>query len=142
MSKLQQRAWINLIVIAIILVFIAIRFVVVADGLKEVEAGFVGLLSFVIVAGLCVLQPILSRKEQGQIRFDERDRLINYRAILGTYIALWLLTFTALFSTLVSDNAVPVYVLRILLGAIAIILVLVYSILILIQYGWRDKDNE
>lgn len=32
MNRLQQRAWTNLIVIAIILVFVAIRFVVTADG--------------------------------------------------------------------------------------------------------------
>ncbi len=141
MNRLQQRAWTNLTVVVIILVFIAIRFVVTVDGLKEVEGGFVGLFTFGFVAGLCVLQAILSRKKQGEIRFDERDRLVNYRAILGTYIALWLLIFSALFSTLVSDNPVPVYVLRMLLGVIVIVLVLVYSILILVLYGRRGKGE-
>jgi len=144
MNRLQKRAWVNLIMMAIMFVYVAIRFFVLADGLKEVESGFAGLLTYLFVAGLCVLQPLLSRKKD-QVHFDERDRLINYRAILGTYTAFWLLILPAfLFPWFVlgSDDLVSVHVLRILLAAIAIILLLVYSILILVQYDWGGKDNE
>ena len=91
------------------------------------------------------LEPILFRGKRNQVSFDERDQLINYRAVLGAYSVFWLV-FTAAcmipWSIIGPSGSISVNVLPIMLCGIGIALTLVHSVATIIQYGRRRDDGE
>jgi hypothetical protein len=99
----------------------------------------------VIVGGLGWLLPFLVHKRQKQITFDERDRLIHKRAVLAAFVVLWLYFIAACVTAWlvvgprgsISVNVMPLT----LVGGVAIF-TFAQIVATLIQYGWRDKDNE
>jgi len=99
------------------------------------------------ITGLMGLSPILYKKERGKVSFDERDELINYRAVLAAYSVFWLV-FTAAcmipWSIIGPSGSISVNVLPIMLFGIGITLALVHSLVILIQYGRgiKEKNHE
>jgi len=146
-SRLQKRALGNLIMLTTILVYTTVKILVKAYDPEETIRYFGEMLTFAaFVGGILALLPVfLLRIKQSEIRYDERDRLINHKAVLATYVTLWLLIICAInlsWSISTSTGSVPAYVLQIVVGGVGCILVLVYSLAILVQYGWRDKNNE
>ena len=82
--------------------------------------------------------------KEGVLSFDERDRLITFRAITVTYLLFWVFLFAGLFTLgiIMEDKVISAKVLTSLLAGIAIILFAVYSATILIQYGRGGKDGR
>ena len=145
MNRFQKLARFNLIVILIALTLSAIAvsvfYFVVDLPIRRAFGGF----GFMGITGLIGLSPILYKKERGKVSFDERDELINYRAVLAAYSVFWLV-FTAAcmipWSIIGPSGSISVNVLPIMLFGIGITLALVHSLVILIQYGRREKGNE
>ena len=147
MNKTQKIARFNLIVILIALTLSAIAvsalYFVVDLPIRRAFGGF----GFMGITGLMGLSPLLYKKERGKVSFDERDELINYRAVLAAYSVFWLV-FTAAcmipWSIIGPSGSISVNVLPIMLLGIGITLALVHSLMILVQYGWgiKGKNHE
>ena len=147
MNRFQKLAWFNLIVILIALILSAIAvsvfYFVVDLPIPRALGGF----GFMGITGLMGLSPVLYKKERGKVSFDERDELINYRAVLAAYSVFWLV-FTAAcmipWSIIGPSGSISVNVLPIMLFGIGITLALVHSLVILIQYGRgiKEKNHE
>ena len=143
MNRWQKIAWFNLTVIATTLILCAIAVGILATivGMPKALAGL-GLLG---IFGLMGLSPILFREKQNQVPFDERDQLINYRAVLGAYSVFWLVFTAACMIPWViigPSGSISVNVLPIMLGGIGITLTLIHSLAILIQYGRIGKGEK
>lgn len=145
MNRFQKLAWFNLIVILIALtlsaIAVSVLYFVVDLPIRRALGGF----GFMGITGLMGLSPILYKKERGKVSFDERDELINYRAVLVAYSVFWLV-FTAAcmipWSIIGPSGSISVNVLPIMLFGIGITLALVHSLVILIQYGRSDKGEK
>ncbi len=143
MNRWQKIAWYNLIVIAISLTLsgTAIGVLALLVGMPKAIGGL-GLLGFL---GFLGLSPVLFRKKRGEVDFDERDRLINYRAILGAYSMLWLVLTAACmipFFIIGPSGSISVCWLPLMLFTISITLTLVHSMGILIQYGRGGEGKK
>jgi len=143
MNRAQKIARFNLIVIltALILSVTAIGVIYFAIGLP-IQRAFGGF-GFMGITGLMGLSPLLYKKERDKVSLDERDQLINYRAVLVAYSVFWLV-FTAAcmipWWIIGPSGSISVNVLPIMLFGIGITLMLVHSLVILVQYGWGAKE--
>ena len=145
MSRAQKTARFNLIVILIALslsaIAVGVFYFVVDLPIRRAFGGF----GFMGITGLMGLSPLLYKKGRGKVSFDERDELINYRAVLAAYSVFWLV-FTAAcmipWSIIGPSGSISVNVLPIMLFGIGITLMLVHSLVILVQYGRGGKDGE
>jgi hypothetical protein len=145
MSRLQRIARFNLIVILIALglstIAIGVAYLVAGMPIQRALGGF----GFIGICGLTALSPILYKKEQGNVDFDERDLLIQRRASLGAYTIFWALFVLAAmipFFVLGPDGAVSVKYLAAMVFGGMVTVGLVQSIVTLEEYGWRNKDDE
>jgi hypothetical protein len=145
MNREQKMARFNLIVIlaSVVLSIIAVSVLYFVVGLPMHRAlGGSSLMGF---CGLAGLSPTLFRKKQGQVSFDERDLLIQKKASLRAYTMFWVLFVAAAMipffvlgpKGLISVKALPAMV----IGGI-ITIVLVQSIVILEEYGWKDQGEK
>lgn len=143
MNRNQKMAWFNLIVIVASLTISG-----TAIGISTILYGMptaLGGLGFLGIAALIGMSPILFRKRRGQISFDERDQLIYKRATLAAYSTFWFF-FTAAcmipWWILETGAKIRVVVLPCMLAGGFIIVQLVQSVTILVQYGWKESKNE
>lgn len=134
MSATQKFAWFNLAVIGIALAAAGALF----PFLGKATFGCFGLL------GLMGLGPLFFRGKAGQVVADERDLLIHQRAWTIAYSLFWVVFVLAatLLSPLIygQDGAVPVVIVQ---GGVAVGFMLVYvigSIAILMQYAGDSRD--
>ena len=143
MNRAQKIALYNLIVIMASLTFTgaAVGILAIVQGIPKALGG----LGFLGILGLIGLPPILFFKKRGQLGFDERDLLIYNRASLVAYSLFWVFfTATCMVPWLVLERGarVPVVVLPCMLAGGFVIVQLIQSIAILIQYGWRNKGEK
>ncbi len=145
MNRAQKIARFNLIVILISLTLSAIAVSVFYFVVDLPIRGAFGGFGFMGITGLMGLSPFLYKKERDKVSLDERDVLINYRAVLVAYSVFWLV-FTAAcmipWWIIGPSGSISVNVLPIMLFGIGITLMLVHSVVILIQYGRRDKGEK
>ena len=136
-------AWFNAIVIVLVLTLSGGTVAILAFTIGMPKA--LGGLGFLGFSGILGLSRVLFRKKQDQIDFDERDQLIHMRAILGTYSIFWLVFTSACmipFFILGPKASISVSWLPMMLVGIGFTLTLIHSVLILIQYGWKEKNYE
>ena len=143
MNRLQKIAWYNLIIIATscVLSGAAVGALATIVGIPRALGGL-GLMG---ICGLMGFSPILFREKRNQVGFDERDQLIQKKAMLIAYSTFWICFVSACMipwsiigpSGSISVNALP----SIVLGGF-IILMLVQSVAILVQYGWTCKGEK
>jgi hypothetical protein len=99
-----------------------------------------------IVAALGARRVFRAQSDGKKIWFDERDQFISYGAVLHAYYAACIVLILGLIFSMgeLRDTTVsiPLYVLPLSLSSIALVVLFVYSISILIQYGWGGKTNE
>lgn len=143
MNRLQRMACFNLIVIAICLGLCAGAITVLAlvIGLRNALGGFV----FIGFAGIMLISPFIFPKDKGSVRFDERDELIQKRAVLVGFAASYCFFIAVCVITWLIvgiDGSVSVNMLPIMVCGGFITYELGRSVAILIQYGWGNKDNE
>ena len=90
--------------------------------------------------GLMWVLPLVKSGKNVHKGYDERDLLIFKRAVLVAYSVLWMYFVTACISIcwLKGPNAdVPLSLFLGIIFAGAILFMLVHSLTILVQYGWR-----
>jgi len=138
MNKTRKGAMAVMVISILLLVFsmtIPLAWLYKVPVLKILPLVFL-VLSY-IAMGLSI---IFFRKKQSPSEpdFDERDRIIKRKAILASYITLWILVFlgcTIPFMITDQCGIMPVSLLPIALFIMFIIVMLVYSLTILMQYG-------
>ncbi len=95
--------------------------------------------------GMNALHVVRKPKQwKGIYPYDERDQLVHYRALLYVFYALCTV-FTIgsiVIPSTIGLKTIPFYILPLCFSGAAILIVLVYSVAVLIQYGWRAKENE
>ena len=99
-------------------------------------------ISLFIIISLILLRIKQSRAE---VDFDERDNAIKKNAVMVAFISLWALLIAASFipTLIVGDNgAIPVCFLPVINIAVFLIVMLVYSVAILIQYSRGAKGEK
>ena len=101
---------------------------------------------FAYIAIVIVALTFLRKKQSpNEPDSDERDELIKKRAVLVSFVSVWLLLIAATlipWFILGETGAIAVYVLPLINLVIFMVAMVVYSVAILIQYGWGGKDAE
>lgn len=125
---------------AFLLSCIAVAILYVKVGMPRALLGFL----LMCLSGLAGFSPLIFKKDKGKVILDERDRLIKERAGLGGFTAAFLFVGMACmipFFILGPDRAISVtWLPNIFIGA-GISHAFVYSLVILEQYGWREKGE-
>jgi len=146
MNELQKRAWYNLSVIVLLFGYASIRIAIEGGFAKEpLEVILVVFMAYSIGASAGTQQRIFSRKKTGKIFFDERDRFINYRAVMITFLFLWLSLFIMFlfpWSNIWPNGLVPELVVQMLPAGMCAVFLIVYSMAVLIQYGRGGKNGR
>ncbi len=146
MNKTQKIAWFNLV--GTLLCFaLGIYIVVEVFILRRLPEGFGrfwGLPAFWLITGVAI---IFIRKKQSpaEVDCDERDNFIKKRAVLASFVSVWILLFA---SSIIprfivgQDGSIPVCLLPIINFGIFLIAMLVCSVAILAQYGRTGKGEK
>ena len=146
MNRTQKGAWINLaggLICIASFGYIFVQFFI----LKKLP-GLTGL--WPLLAAYCLLlgAPIVFlRKKQSphEVDKDERDSLIEKRAVIAAFVSVWISLFAA---TMIPrffvgiDGAIPVWSLAFINVGILFITLAIYSVAILVQYGRGGKDGR
>ncbi len=157
MNKTQKCATSILVIMLLLLIFsITIPIAWFNDIPVIRQAPLILLILTYIVMGLSII--ILRRKKSpSEVDYDERDAIIKQKAIFASYIALWILVFLACTvpfviggrfkigpsSPMTADGeTLLVSLLPIVLFLMFVVVMLVYSLTILIQYGWARKGAK
>ena len=147
MNKTQKGALVNLVG-ALLNIAIAVFLVVEIVILRRLPESFSE--KFWVLIAVCMLGPILVifyRKKQSpaEVESDERDNLIKYRAVLASFISVWILlaavTIIPRFVVGIAGT-IPIWLLAFINVGVLLVAMLVYSVAILVQYGWGGKDGE
>jgi hypothetical protein len=100
---------------------------------------------FIGICGFMGLSPFLYKKDSGKVSFDERDHLIQRKAILGAYSIFWFLFVMAAmvpFFILGPEGTISVKYLPAMVFGGMITVTLVQSLVTLNAYGWNNKGEE
>ena len=146
MNKTQKGAWVS---IAMALICIAsFGYIYVQLFILRKLPGLADMWPLAIIYFVLLIMPVvLMRKKQSpqEVEKDERDRMIEKRAVIAAFISVWILLFAAsLIPRFIVglDGAIPVWSLAFINVGILVIVLLVYSVAVLVQYSWRGKDGE
>ena len=143
----KEEAWIGLLLGVPILVIPSVVAVFIA---YDRGLSFAPLLMFtgtVIWGGLLWLLPYIQhkfRKDKKKITFDERDQLIHKRAVMVSYVALWLYFVAAWMITwciVGPHGSISVNVMPLMLVGGLVLFNCVQSLASLIQYGRGAEDG-
>ena len=142
MNRWQKIAWYNIIVIttALLLTGITVAILTTLFGMPKALGG----LGVMGLCGFAGLSPVLFRKKQEHIEFDERDQLINQKAALAGFGIAFLVTGLACmlpFFILGPNSSMSIFWLPMIFGATGLTMYIAHSITILIQYGKGGKDG-
>jgi hypothetical protein len=115
--------------------------------LKKASAGFVvefSLLAIFIMGGSLLVWS-LKRQSSKEPEADERDKLITNKAAMAAFVSGWIVfpAVSAIPRFILGDNScIPAWSLPLINFGALIIIMMVYSMAILVQYGWRGKDGR
>ena len=143
MTKIQRKAYIRLIAIGVIIVVSAVLLVMFREkGVLNV-LGMLGFLWIFAIPGLMGPPPFVPfRKKKGQVIFDERDTRILQRATADAFgafwyvfpiLCLWLYLLVNVYRTEGLGMISSAFI-TIMAGGGGILVVLVQSVSIIIQY--------
>jgi hypothetical protein len=142
---MQKMAWFNLIVVSLALglsvTAFAIFHFVLGLPVSRAASGF----AFIGIMGFCGLNPVLFRKGESKVQFDERDTAIQRKAVIAAYATFWLLFVAAAmipWFIIGPNGTITVNYLPWMVFGGMFVVVLMQSIVTLTEYGWRGKDNE
>jgi hypothetical protein len=145
MNRQQKNAKFNLIVILAALELsvttFGITYLIVGLPIHRALGGF----GVIGIMGLAGLSPFLYKKNQGKVDFDERDVMIKKRAWLGAYSIFWFLFVLAAmipFFILGPKGTISVKYLPAMVFGGMFVALLVQSIVMLEEYGWKDKGEK
>lgn len=143
MNKTQKGAWFCLITGTLFLTYITLIEMFPGGGTwNKLVKGLSLLLIFFMGMSAVWLR---IKQSPTEVDSDERDKFIKKRAMFASYFSLfWFFIATCTIPWLIvgPEGSIPVCVLPVILLGVFIIVMLVYSVAILIQYGRRGKENE
>jgi len=143
MNRTQKIAWFLVVVILLSVITSVCVFILLymRNGMPKASAGF----SFLAIAAIGAFSPLIFGKDKGKVTCDERDKSINRYAALAGFGSAYLFVGLACmipFSFLGPTATISVTWLPMIFGGTFLSSVFVRSLAILVQYGWRDKENE
>ena len=137
MNKAQKTAWyvlfMSVVLLAIVVAVVVGRIPRAVYGLCWISIVILGLLFF------------RRNQKQVEVDFDERDKLINKRALLAGYFSIWSLCLAGcvvVWFTIGPEGSIPVYFLPVVLFGLFISVMIVQAVATLVQYGKGGKSNE
>jgi hypothetical protein len=145
MNKWQREARFTLIVTGLALVLSlttvgVLRFVFDFNW-HSATAGF----AFVSLIGLSRVDPSMFRIKSKKPPLDERDLLIKMRAMIAAYWGFWpifvLMAMVPFFVYGPNGNVPVMYLCGMVFAGMFVVMTL-YSIAILNEYGWSDKGKQ
>jgi hypothetical protein len=131
--------------VALVLSLVAFGVAYLIFGLPTHKASAAGVFSFIIIAGFGALAPLLFKKDKDKVKLDERDLLIKRKSALVAYWMVWsLFPLGAMIPWFIKgpDGMITVNYLPWMVIGGTFIIATIQSIVILEEYGWRDKGNE
>ena len=145
MNKTQKCAWLCLTLTMLLLIFSVIVYggIIAVGKPTRITSGLFYIL-FLIIA-LCFRILLWKKQSAVEVDLDERDQLIKRRAVFACYISLWALLIAACtipWFIVGPEGSIPVCVLPATLFGVFIIVMLVYSVAVLVQYGRRGKGEK
>jgi hypothetical protein len=102
-------------------------------------------ISLAIIFSIFSIFFLLRKQSPAEPAFDERDVLIKQKAVAYSFVALWLTLITMCVLSIFAlgvDGRVTVGIFPLCLLMIFGIVSIVYFASILVQYGWKEKNNE
>jgi len=147
MNKTQKSAIFCLVTFLFAVVVIAYPFISIFILKSWPESFFSRIWSMIAYFVFIAASIIFLRKKQSpnEPDFDERDDLIKKRAVIASFVSVWILLagVTVIPRFVVGiKGSIPVWLLSFINLGVFLGALLVYSVAVLIQYGWRGKDGE
>jgi len=142
MNKWQKMAWFTLIMLGLALglsvtAMLVLRFAV-GMSWRASMAGF----ALIAIMGFSPIRPSFFKKDKQGL--DERDLIIKHRAMVAAYWSFWpvfVLAAMLPFFLYGHDGVVSVrYLFWMVVGGMYWVF-LIYSLTILNEYGWRNKNE-
>lgn len=141
MNRLQKIAVYQLTVIftalvAAVIVWIAVR----SKGWEYAYFGLIPLILLTFVRFDRMFFPI----KAGEIVYDERDEMVKKKAVVTAYTVFWIAFVLGCIIPLFilgPNSTIHISVLPWMVFCAAVIVRVVWSIAILVQYGWGGKDG-
>ena len=146
MNKTQKGAWFTLGVAILLIVFGAIIYAgMFAPGGRRAGLGLVKVWSgFILVFLAGGVAFVHWKRKPSEVNFDERDNSVRKNAVLVAFVSLWVLLFAAsIIPSFVAgdEGSIQVCLLPIINIGVFLIVMLVYSVAVLVQYGWGNKGE-
>ncbi|MFB0525031.1 MAG: hypothetical protein ACETVZ_05780 [Phycisphaerae bacterium] len=146
MNKTQKSALFHLVIMLLwlaALAYIAIELFV----LKKMPQGFVawGLLVALFAAMFSFLVWIRKRQSPREVNADERDKLITNRAAMAAFVSAWIvLPAVSVIPRFIlgEEGCIPAWSLPLINFGVLLIVMMVYSAAILIQYFYGSGDGN
>ncbi len=147
MNKTQKSAIFCLVVFLIWAVVMAYPLISIFILKSWPESFFSRFWSMIAYFVFITTSIIFLRKKQSpnEPDFDERDDLIKKRAVLASFVSVWILlaAATAIPQFVIGiEGTIPVWLLTFINLGVLLGAMLVYSVAILVQYGRGGKDGE
>ena len=154
MTILQKQAWSNLFVIVVVCplltvlsTLVCVKVLGIPLSIKLVVQALAPCTMIIFIPlGLSVLYVFgKPKKLKGTYINDERDQLIHHRAILYVFYTLCMVFVAGYIVTpgaVGQFESIPFYVLPLCFSGLAVLIVLVYSVAVLIQYGRRGDGDK
>lgn len=147
MNRAQKNALFQLVIMLLSLPLFA-YIVIEVPRLKKIPEGFIaryGPLVVLLATMFLFLIWILKRQSPREVNADERDKLITNRAAMAAFVSAWIvLPAVSVIPRLIlgEDGCIQAWLLPLInFGALLIVMV-VYSAAILIQYFYRSGDGN
>ena len=143
MNRAQKIAWLIIITIttSVSLTGISVGILYIKYGFPIAAAG----MGFLGITGICGLAPVVFKKDQGAVAFDERDILINRKAVNIGFVTGFLIVGLSCmlpFFILGPRHTISVIWLPMIFMTAGLSSIYIHSLAILIQYGRGEIENE
>ncbi len=148
MNKTQKGSWCA-ISISLLSLALGIYMIVEIAVLRRSPDGFgrfFWLPAFLLITGIAIFF-IRKKQSPAEVDSDERDNMIKKRAVLAAFVSVWIiLSAVSIVQRFIvgPDGSVPIWLLPIINVSVFYIVMLVYSVAVLVQYGWgiKEKNHE
>lgn len=143
MKRIQKMAMFMFVVFTFA-IFVTVLALVVAYAKFGFPRAWGGI-GFMGIAGIGGFAQLFFKKDPGKVECDERDRDIQRKASLAgfgvAYLVVGIVTMGP-FTILGPNSPITTNLLPLIFGAAGFTNFYAWSIAILTQYGWRDKNYE
>jgi hypothetical protein len=154
MTKLQKQAWLYLFVIVVVCplltalsTLVCVTVIGIPLSITLVTQAFAPCTMIIFLPlALNALYVVRKPKQwKGIYPYDERDQLIHYKALLYVFYTLctvFIIGYIVTPGAVGQIKSIPFYILPLCFSGLAVLIVLVYSVAVLIQYSRGGNDGD